>query len=140
MRRVAMILMVLFAVSAFAGAPLKGVDVKLGRNPGGSAAARTTTDAMGNFTFPVMPRGSYWVSFEMMSATPPEAEVSVTTAPGTIPLKADWNLRTGRRTGPGTGAAAAKAADPTKLVIESDGSHPILGSAILKSKSNISNN
>lgn len=41
------------------GAPLKGVDVKLGRNPGGSAAARTTTDANGNFSFPNLPLGSY---------------------------------------------------------------------------------
>lgn len=41
------------------GAPLKGVDVKLGRNPGGSPAARTTTDTSGNYTFTNLPLGSY---------------------------------------------------------------------------------
>lgn len=41
------------------GAPLKGVDVKLGKNPGGNPAARTTTDAGGNYTFSNLPLGGY---------------------------------------------------------------------------------
>ncbi len=41
------------------GAPLKGVDVKLGKNPGGSPAARTTTDTSGHFSFGNVPLGAY---------------------------------------------------------------------------------
>jgi hypothetical protein len=37
------------------GAPLKGVDVKLGKNPGGNAAARTITDNTGHYTFNNIP-------------------------------------------------------------------------------------
>ncbi len=52
--------------SAFAGAPLKGVDVKLGKNPGGGAAARTT-DAHGHADFgawPALPKGQvYTITF-----------------------------------------------------------------------------
>jgi len=47
---------------AFAGAPLKGIDVKLGKNPGGGCAARTT-DAGGKADFGVWPKGSYTLEF-----------------------------------------------------------------------------
>jgi hypothetical protein len=137
MRRIALAVVLLVAFSASAGAPLKGVDVKLGKNPGGKAAARTTTNEHGSFSFPVMPRGSYWVSFESKSASP-MAEVSVSNGPASAAMKAEWNLRAGHRVGAGTGAAA-KGGNIDKLVIESDGSHPIQG-AVVKSKSNISNN
>ena len=47
---------------AFAGAPLKGIDVKLGKNPGGGCAARTT-GADGTADFGVWPKGNYTLEF-----------------------------------------------------------------------------
>ncbi|MGZ3863891.1 MAG: YCF48-related protein [Bacteroidia bacterium] len=41
------------------GAPLKGVDIKLGKNPGGSPVARTTSDNNGDYTFSNIPIGNY---------------------------------------------------------------------------------
>jgi hypothetical protein len=53
---------ILCAQSALAGAPLKGIDVKLGKNPGGGCAARTTDDA-GKAAFGIWPKGNYTLSF-----------------------------------------------------------------------------
>ncbi|MGB9407150.1 MAG: hypothetical protein WCA89_06400 [Terracidiphilus sp.] len=53
---------VLCVQSALAGAPLKGIDVKLGHNPGGGCAARTTNDE-GKANFGLWPKGNYTLSF-----------------------------------------------------------------------------
>jgi len=62
---------------AVAGAPLKGVDVKLGKNPGGSVVARTTTGANGGFVFDDVAPGSYQIQIMPESAT---ARTDATTA------------------------------------------------------------
>jgi hypothetical protein len=53
---------ILLAQFAIGGSPLKGVDVKLGKNPGGGCAARTT-DAGGKADFGVWPKGNYTLNF-----------------------------------------------------------------------------
>jgi hypothetical protein len=60
----------LAARAAFAGAPLKGVDVKLGKNPGGSIVARTTTGEDGGFVFDDVPPGSYQIQITPEVSTP----------------------------------------------------------------------
>ena len=76
----------LFASAALAGAPLKGVDVKLGRNPGGMAAARTT-DGDGRADFGVLPAGQYTVSVasrktaHLIVSGSPGGSVELTLAP-----------------------------------------------------------
>jgi hypothetical protein len=136
------------------GAPLKGVDVKLGKNPGGSSASRTT-DKDGNFDFGVLPEGSYYLTITLQEETK-NAPASVaakeinesnsgikncliTIRNGTgKTIKSGWDFEKKR--------AFAPAAKPNerivyqeKIILESDGQHPISG-AVVKSKSNISNN
>ena len=48
-----------YATVVIAGAPLKGVDVKLGKSPGGSPVAKVTTDDEGKFTFTNLEVGTY---------------------------------------------------------------------------------
>lgn len=60
-------LSLLFVQSALAGSPLKGIDVKLGKNPGGGCAARTTNDG-GKANFGVWPKGNYTLSLGPASA------------------------------------------------------------------------
>lgn len=55
--------------SALAGAPLKGIDVKLGKNPGGGCANRVT-DANGTADFGVWPKGAYTVSVSPTPGSP----------------------------------------------------------------------
>ena len=67
----------LCAQIALAGAPLKGVDVKLGKNPGGGCAARTT-DGAGNANFGVWPKGNYTVTITPSAAPVPTAKSTTT--------------------------------------------------------------
>jgi len=64
-----------FAQIAFAGAPLKGIDVKLGKHPGGGCAARST-DAGGKADFGVWPKGNYTLEF-----VPPVSDAGVPAQP-----------------------------------------------------------
>ena len=63
------------AQNVFAGAPLKGVDVKLGKNPGGGCAARTT-DAGGTADFGVWPKGNYTLEFAAPTAKGPAGQAN----------------------------------------------------------------
>lgn len=55
--------------AALAGVPLKGVDVKLGKNPGGGVASRTTgPDGVADFG--QMPAGSYTVTVQAPKPAP----------------------------------------------------------------------
>jgi len=138
---------------AYAGAPLKGVDVKLGRNPGGGASARTT-DANGKVTFGVLPRGSYYIQIVTPPPTPPapgaRMEPPMQTALVTIdgisatPYRVEWNFMMQRPSPvqpPDSSMRAMPNAGPPpdKIVFDSDGAHPVMVT-IIKSKSNITNN
>ena len=149
----------LVAGDALAGAPLKGVDVKLGRNPGGGAAARATTDQNGAFTFGDLPPGSYALTFELPRPEPapanPAAPKGIVPPPdsarvarialvaGGKPVTAYWDFE--RRmavNGVQDGAARVAPAGPTVTVVLG-ARGPLTGvceTAVVKSKSNISNN
>ena len=138
---------------ATTGAPLKGVDVKLGKNPGGSPAARTTTDADGHFTFPVVPAGEYTLTLEIKQDKPSAGLVSpsdpsfrycliTVNAAGGEKLAQGYDLKENKAFDPTIDPAkeaTAKAAKFAPFVVHSDGTHPLNGT-IVKSKSNISNN
>jgi hypothetical protein len=93
----------LCAQIALAGAPLKGVDVKLGKNPGGGCAARTT-DGAGNANFGVWPKGNYTVTISPGTPSLPVAKnvatVSNSTPRSIVPLSTRFHLSiTGASTG-----------------------------------------
>jgi hypothetical protein len=151
---------VLSAVDARAGAPLKGVDVKLGRNPGGTVAARTTTDEHGAFTFANVPAGSYTLTFELSgaqgAAPAPAAAMRGQALPveragaakieivvGGKTITGYWDFGRHVAFDPAEDAAARGSAAAAKFTVELNGHAPLTGvceTAVVKSKSNISNN
>jgi len=153
--------LVLFgAGDALGGAPLKGVDVKLGRNPGGGAAARTTTDEEGAFTFGNVPAGSYTLTFELPAASGAAAgSVSALggkASPGeragaakieiVVGGKATigyWDFERHAAFDPAEDATARGSAAAARFTVELNGHMPLTGiceTAVVKAKSNISNN
>lgn len=128
------LLTLFLAAESWAGAPLKGVDVKLGKNSGGSPAARTT-DGNGAADFGVLPKGSYYLTFGGGDGS--IAEVEIKGSEGG-PVKAHWDLKQGRRVDPASGAASKKAGDD-RIIVTSDGKNPMTAT-IIRSKSNITNN
>jgi len=129
-------LVALVAFSAWAGAPLKGVDVKLGKNPGGKPAARTT-NAEGNADFGVLPAGSYYVIIDG-AKNEPDAQIEIRGATeGT--LKRRWNFAQKKAF---SLDATARETGADKIILTSDGKHPIeiAATAVVRAKSNISNN
>ena len=78
------LLCALGVATAFAGVPLKGVDVKLGKNPGGGCAAKVS-DAGGQTNLGVWPKGSYTLNFSAANvpgATPGSLHVEIRGAVG----------------------------------------------------------
>jgi len=77
--RLRLLLAVVFCVlciqNAVAGAPLKGIDVKLGKNPGGGCAARTT-DGAGKANFGVWPKGNYTLSLATAAISEPASQTT----------------------------------------------------------------
>jgi hypothetical protein len=128
------------AAESWAGAPLKGVDVKLGKNPGGSPEYRTT-NGNGVADFGVLPKGAYYMTFAggdgSTNQSPAIAEIEIKGAEGG-PVKAHWDLKQGRRFDPASGSTSRKAGDD-RIIITSDGKNPV-SVTIVRSKSNITNN
>jgi hypothetical protein len=144
-----------------AGAPLKGVDVKLGKNPGGSPAARATTDSEGKFNLGVVPAGSYILTLDFPDESKlnqgsgtistkekgPSAvnvKLALITIDGAVGgrMVRGWDPKNKKSVDLAT-KSTAKAAAPEKIILESDGHNPLIGiceTAIVKSKSNITNN
>jgi hypothetical protein len=147
--------LLLIPARASAGAPLKGVDVKLGREPGGGAAARTL-DGDGKVDFGVLPKGSYYVilvphqpessasSTERLRAAPvADLKTASITIEGAVggPIQMDWDFEKGKAFDPKAPATARAAADAgrDRIVFESDGQHHALFGAVVKSRSNMAN-
>lgn len=137
---ISVLALLLLAVVAHAGAPLKGVDVKLGKEPGGGASARTT-NVDGKIDLGILPAGSYYLIVSApKGAEDTDALIEIHGAKGGT-IKKRWNYAQKKAFDAATDAAT-RAAGEEKILFTSDGSHPvdIVATAVVKAKSNISNN
>lgn len=129
------------------GAPLKGVDVKLGKNPGGSPAARTT-DNDGKIRFGVLEKGSYYLIVvvpekDANAATDDDIYlVKISRASGG-PTEWGWRVKKHDASMAAIQNIRARTTQPPtfqdRIIFESDGVTPT-EVTIVKSKSNITNN
>lgn len=78
------------ATVALAGEPIPGVDVKLGKNPGGALVAVASSDAAGRFTARVAAPGRYTVSFSCKKG--PCQPLTVQISASGKPLKASPDM------------------------------------------------
>jgi hypothetical protein len=60
------------------GVPIKGVDIKLGKNPAGGCVNRTTSDVNGNYSFTNVDVGSYFVYVDIPNFIDTLANINVT--------------------------------------------------------------
>ena len=113
---ISLVLLALTATPLLAGAPLKGVDVKQGRPPGGTVAARTT-GGDGSFDFGILPKGPYFITLDGSAGT---AVIILKGVPGGA-LRKSLAIAKGGATARQTAGAAAR------LEFSSDGHHPVHG-------------
>lgn len=96
------------------GAPLRGIDIKLGKSPGGNAAGRAITDSAGNFTFGVVPAGSYTITLSISEPI----DVAVRGA-ATGAINRSFNQ---------AADASARVSSAATIDLQSDGKTPLSGS------------
>lgn len=102
--------------AVFAGAPLKGVDVKVGKNPGGTVASRVSGDG-GDVNFGVLPQGNYTVTISAAKLAP--------NARMAKPEKLHVEIRAASQRVV-THVLAAASSESTPIEIVSDGKTPLL--------------
>lgn len=143
----AFVTIVLLAAVAHAGAPLKGVDVKLGKSPGGGASARTT-NADGKLDLGILPAGSYYLIISAPKGTDvtrdPEAQIEIKGATGGT-VKKRWDYAKKKAFDAAPADSSARVAAPVgeeKIIFTSDGVHPveIAATTVVKSRSNTKTN
>jgi Carboxypeptidase regulatory-like domain len=123
--------------SSTTGAPLKGVDVKLGKNPGGGLAARTTTDPGGHFDLGAVPAGMYTLTLSYSDSTKSVSVMVNGSTGGQVNI--GWSFQINKPFNLSS-SLTAKNEVPVEIKLTSDGHTPLTGTTIIRAKSNITNN